>query len=256
MTIRVTWWGHATATIEVGGLRLLTDPLLTDRIAHLRRIGSPVPGPQARQADAVIVSHLHLDHLHPASLRRLDPSVLVVPVGAEGLVVSKGCWPGGRIEPVAPGTAVLVDEVRVIAVPAEHDGRRRPGSTVRGPALGYLIEHTNARIWFAGDTGLFADMAGFGPVDVALVPVGGWGPTLGPRHLDPHEAAAACAAVGARHAVPIHYGTFWPRGLRRLPGFTAKFEQPGTRFAQAVADRRLATRVHVLRCGQTVSIGG
>lgn len=254
MTIRVTWWGHATATIEVGGIRLLTDPLLTDRLAHLRRIGSPVPGPRARQADAVLVSHLHLDHLHLASLGQLDPQVLVVPVGAEGLVVSTGCWPGGRIEPVAPGTEVRVDEIGVTAVRAQHDGRRRPGSTVRGPALGYLIEHAGARIWFAGDTGLFPEMADFGPVDLALVPVGGWGPTLGPLHLDPHDAAAACAAVRARHAVPIHYGTFWPLGMRRLPGFDGKFRQPGARFAHAVTDRGLATRVHVLGCGETVGI--
>ena len=69
MTISITWWGHATATIEIGGLRVLTDPVLTHRLAHLRRIGGPIPAPSAALADIVLISHLHADHLHIPSLR-------------------------------------------------------------------------------------------------------------------------------------------------------------------------------------------
>ncbi len=252
----ITWWGHATATLEVGGRRLLTDPLLTDRLAHLRRIGSAVPGPSATTADAVLVSHLHLDHLHPPSLRRTEADVLVLPAGAQELVRSADCWRGERIEPVAPRGVVQVGEVTVRAVPAHHDGRRWPGSSVCGPALGYLVEHGDLRIWFAGDTGLFDGMQAFGPVDVAVVPVGGWGPTLGPEHLDPVQAARACAVVQARHAVPVHYGTFWPMGLRRLHpnSFRERFERPAQYFAAAVAAQGLATHVHTLRPGQSVTL--
>jgi L-ascorbate metabolism protein UlaG (beta-lactamase superfamily) len=97
-------------------------------------------------------------------------------------------------------------------------------------------------------------MNAFGPVDVAVVPVGGWGPTLGPEHLDPGQAARACAAVRARHAVPVHYGTFWPMGLRRLHpnGFRDRFERPAQHFADAVAGQYLPTRVHAVRPGETV----
>jgi L-ascorbate metabolism protein UlaG (beta-lactamase superfamily) len=252
MSVRITWWGHATAAIEIGGRRLLTDPLLTDRLAHLRRIGSPAPGPQA--ADAVLISHLHMDHLHLPSLRRVEADTLVVPTGAQELVRSDGRWRGGRIEAMAPHGLMQVGEVAVRAVPARHDGRRWRGSPVCGPALGYLIEHAGVRIWFAGDTGLFDAMNAFGPVDVAVVPVGGWGPTLGPEHLDPGQAARACAAVRARHAVPVHYGTFWPMGLRRLHpnGFRDRFERPAQHFADAVAGQYLPTRVHAVRPGETV----
>ncbi len=252
MSVRVTWWGHATAMIEIGGRRLLTDPLLTDRLAHLRRIGSPAPG--AQTADAVLVSHLHLDHLHLPSLRRVEADTLVLPTGAEQLVRSAGCWTGGRIEAVAPHGWVQVGEVSVRAMPARHDGRRWRGSPVCGPALGYLLEHDGLRVWFAGDTGLFDAMQAFGPVDLAVVPIGGWGPTLGPEHLDPAQAARACAAVQARYAVPVHYGTFWPIGLRRLQpnSFRERFELPAQHFATAIAEQGMSTRVHALRPGQTV----
>ncbi len=91
-------------------------------------------------------------------------------------------------------------------------------------------------MWFAGDTGLFDAMRDIGPVDVALVPVGGWGPTLGPHHLNPEQAAESVRRVGARHAIPIHYGTFWPAGLRTVaPGqFHRKCIDPGRRFAAAL----------------------
>jgi L-ascorbate metabolism protein UlaG (beta-lactamase superfamily) len=256
VNVRVTWWGHATALIDVGGVRLLTDPLLTDRLAHLRRIGSPPPDPRACGADAILVSHLHLDHLHPASLRAVDAGAVVVPRGAERMVAA--ATNGGRVQPIEPGDELRIGEVVVRAVAAQHDGRRRPGSPMRAPALGYLIEHDGTRIWFAGDTGLFEGMRAYGPVDVAVVPVGGWGPTLGPGHLDPGQAARACAAVQARHAVPIHYGTFWPVGLRRMHprSFRDKFELPGIRFAGAVAGNGQGTRVHLPRCGQTATIDG
>ena len=68
---RLTWLGHATVLIEVGGVRLLTDPLLRDRVGHLRRQSATPPPDAAERIHAVLVSHLHLDHLDAASMRRL-----------------------------------------------------------------------------------------------------------------------------------------------------------------------------------------
>ncbi len=115
-----------------------------------------------------------------------------------------------------------------------------------------------ARVWFAGDTGLFGAMARIGPIDVALVPVGGWGPTLGPTHLDPARAVEAVRRVAAHDAVPIHYGTFWPTGLRRLhpASFHRCFAGPGARFAELLAAAVPRVRTHVLGHGRTVTIGG
>ena len=99
-----------------------------------------------------------------------------------------------------------------------------PPTTVAGtrwlahgpPALGFRVSNEAGSFWYPGDTELRDDMADVEPVDLALVPVGGWGPTLATGHLDPDEAAAAVRRVGARWAVPVHWGTFWPFGLRRV----------------------------------------
>jgi L-ascorbate metabolism protein UlaG (beta-lactamase superfamily) len=143
--------------------------------------------------------------------------------------------------------------VEITATAAWHDGRRRPGSPHRGPALGFVLRGSDAVVWFAGDTGLFDAMDAIGPVDVAVVPVGGWGPTLGPHHLDPEQAAEAVRRVRARDAIPVHYGTFWPLGLRALAPdqFRRKCLDPGRRFAEALG---VAARSHVVPPGSSVEI--
>lgn len=261
--VSITWWGHASTTIEVGGLRILTDPVLTRRIAHLSRVAGPLPDRAARDADVVLVSHLHLDHLHVPSLAKLRPDArIVAPHGAAGMLRRAAPRLSRRLEEVCVGDVVAVDAVWIRAVPAAHDGRRSPVSRHRGPALGFVIEtaypEPAQRIWFAGDTGLFDAMTELAPVDIAVVPVGGWAPTLGPTHLDPAQAAEAVRRVGAHDAVPIHYGTFWPTGLRHLhpPSFARHFTDPGTRFAEHLACVYPASRAHVIEPGQTTTIVG
>lgn len=246
MSLAVTWWGHASSTIELGAVRVATDPLLGDRLAHLRRHG-PRPAASAYDADLVLVSHLHRDHLDVASLRRMTPGVpVLVPAGGESLVP-----PILDARPVRPGDEVDVAGVRVRVLPAHHDGRRGPGSKRVGPALGFRIDHAVGSCWYPGDTGLAVDLSAVGPVDLALVPVGGWGPTLGEHHLDPAQAATAVARVGAGWAVPVHWGTFWPVGLRRLARRTHHhlFVTPGERFATALAQMAPATEPVVMARG-------
>jgi L-ascorbate metabolism protein UlaG (beta-lactamase superfamily) len=237
MSVTVTWWGHATATVEVGGVRVLTDPLFSDRLAHLRRQVSPVPVATAAEADVVIVSHFHADHLHVPSLRRVRPDArIIAPAGSVPLLQRLAPALLPRVDEVRESDEVKIADLVVRAVAAHHDGRRHNWSRDRGPALGYVLTSSDQTVWFAGDTGLFDGMAELGPVDTALVPVGGWGPTLGPEHLDPRQASEAIARVGARHAVPIHYGTYWPIGLRAAAPdvFRRRCRQPGADFAAAM----------------------
>jgi L-ascorbate metabolism protein UlaG (beta-lactamase superfamily) len=255
--MRVTWWGHATCTVAIGGLRVLTDPVLTDRVAHLTRIGPAVRAAAALDVDLVVISHLHSDHLHLPSLRRLGPDVRVVaPSGTAGVLRRTLPALAARMDEVGPGERLSVSGVEIRAVTAAHDGRRLPGSRHRGPALGYVLDDGTQRAWFAGDTGLYAAMSDIGPVDVALVPVGGWGPTLGPEHLDPRQAAEAVRRVGARDAVPIHFGTLWPIGLRAAAPalFAQKCLAPGRVFAAALDEDGSAARAHVLAPGDSVVI--
>lgn len=157
---------------------------------------------------------------------------------------------GLRITEVAPGDEVRVGAVLVRAVPALHDGRRLPVGPHRVPALGFVVEG-EARTYFAGDTGLFDDMAdAVGPVDVALLPVGGWGPYLGHHHLDAARAAQALAMLAPRSAVPVHYGTYWPIGMDGVRPH--EFHAPGDEFVRQAALVAPGVAVHRLGHGEHV----
>lgn len=232
--IGCTWWGHSTCTVELGGVRVATDPVLGDRLFHLVRLAA-TPARAAADADVVLVSHLHRDHCDLPSLARFGPDVpIVVPRGAEPLMSSVA---GRRLVPVVPGDALDLAHVRVEVLAAAHDGRRHPWSRRRGPALGFRVSGEAGSFWFPGDTSLREEMAEVQPVDLALVPVGGWGPTLAEGHLHPDEAVDAVRSVGARWAVPVHWGTFWPAGLRRVmpANHERLFAQPGPGFVAGLA---------------------
>ncbi len=233
------------------GLHLLTDPLLTRRVAHVtRRRGDVPPAADVATVDAALVSHLHHDHCHLPSLRRLPPGTRVLlPRGGGGLLAGLPL----DVQEMAPGDVVDVDGVAVQAVRAYHDGRRHPGSSWAGPALGFVV-HAGVRVWFAGDTGLTERLgADVDTPDVALLPVGGWGPVARPsvagQHLDPHQAAAVAHRVEAARAVPVHYGTLWPAGLpaHRSPAFAG----PGHEFARHATALAPRTRVWVARPGES-----
>lgn len=254
MAVEITWWGHATVTVRDSGVRVLTDPLFVRRLAHLRRRGGPVPPPAAADADVVLVSHLHADHLHLGSLRRLAPGTTVLlPKGALAAVPGlRRLRDRLRLAEVEAGETREFGELAVRAVPAAHDGRRLPYGPHRAPALGYVLTGA-ARTYFAGDTGLFDAMADtVGPCDIALLPVGGWGPFLGHDHLDPERAARALAELAPRVAVPVHYGTYWPIGMDAVRPH--EFHTPGQEFVRLAARLAPEVSVHRLAHGQSVLV--
>jgi L-ascorbate metabolism protein UlaG (beta-lactamase superfamily) len=250
----VTWWGHSTVWLADSGVTLLTDPVLADRLVHLRRMAGPTPLlPGA--PDAVLLSHLHPDHFHLPSLKALPGEpVLIVPRGAAAFVADGlGRAYAERCVELGPGDETTVRRVRIRAVHAAHPGGRGPWSRLRAVALGFVVEGA-ARTWYAGDTGLFAEMSELAPLDLALIPVGGWGPTLGSHgHLDADAAAEALRRVKASWAVPVHYGTFWPIGLGRVRPHL--FREPGDDLARRAARIAPDTQVRVLSQGETLTIG-
>ncbi|WP_433893616.1 MBL fold metallo-hydrolase [Streptomyces sp. CA-111067] len=260
MAVEITWWGHATVTVRDSGVSVLTDPLFTRRLAHLRRRRGALPPPSAAQADVVLVSHLHADHLHLGSLRRLAAGTTVLlPRGALAAVPGlRRLRDRLRLVEVAAGDSTEIAAgdggVTVRAVPAAHDGRRLPYGPQRSSALGYVVTG-EARTYFAGDTGLFDGMAeAVGPCDVALLPVGGWGPFLGQGHLDAGRAAQALAELEPRAAVPVHYGTYWPIGMDAVR--PEEFHTPGAEFVRLAAERAPQVAVHLLAHGQSVLVAG
>lgn len=235
--------------VDLDGTRLLTDPVLRPRIGPLLRHG-PLPPPQMTSGiDAVLISHLHHDHADLASLRRLGREVpLLVPPGSRGFFERHGF---GDVTELAPGDASAVGGLTVTAVEADHDGGRRRGAGEVEP-VGFLVEGSRT-VYFAGDTDLFAGMEGLAPrLDLALLPVWGWGPTLGAGHLDPAGAARAAALLSPRLAIPIHWGTLYPLGLAHLrPG---RLKLPAREFAARAAELAPQVETRVLSPGESTSL--
>ena len=252
--------GHSTVRVELAGRTVLTDPVLTDTVGLLRRVAAaPRPSTWAG-VDLVLISHLHGDHLHVPSLRTLGRAVrIVVPRGA-------GAWLRGRgfprVDELSAGESLADGALTITAVRAAHSGHRLGPRFTHGPAteaLGYLIEGGGSLVYTSGDTGLFEGMAVLAKraVDVALLPVWGWGPTLGPGHLDPVTAAEAVALIRPRTVVPVHWGTLAVAGLTSVPSplrgrMRRLLVDPPHSFAAEVAARGLGARVVVTQPGQPV----
>jgi L-ascorbate metabolism protein UlaG (beta-lactamase superfamily) len=237
---RVTYLGHATTLVELDGVRLLTDPVLRRRVLHLRRSG---PAPPVEHVDAILISHGHQDHLDLPSLRRFPAETpIVVPRG-----LGRAVRGFSDVREVDEGDEVAVGAVTVRATHADHGGRALPGRSTA--AVGYALLGSG-RVFFAGDTGLFDAMDGLFPdLDVALLPIWGWGPTIGPGHLDPRGAAEALTLLRPRLAVPIHWGTLRP--LYRSP--RAEFlRAPADEFVAAARELAPDVDVRVLAPGEAL----
>lgn len=246
---RIVFVGHSTVLIELDGTRLVTDPLLGGRVAHLRRHGAPAQPSVAKRLDAVLISHVHQDHLDLTSLRKLGRDTpMLVPAGAGQWLTRRGF---GAVSEMRVGDARRVGSLGVTAVEARHDGRRLPIG-MRADTVGYVVRGRFA-IYFAGDTELFDGMATLAPaLDLALLPIWGWGAKLGPGHLDPLDAARAVALLRPRIAVPVHWGTFLPIGMGRRLG--ANLHDPPHRFAQHAARLAPDVEIRILTPGETTSL--
>lgn len=232
--IHIRWLGHSTVVIDLDGARLLTDPLLRNHVGLLRRVTPPPARADWADTDAILLSHLHLDHADVASLRQLPTTPILASAAVAGWLSERGLRTtatSAQWQSVSDSTSA---QIRL--VPAEHHARPLPGRPC--DANGFLLRAASGRVWFAGDTAAYPEMADLpdwagGRIDVALLPIHGWGPRLSAGHLDAAGAAEVCAVVRPRFVVPIHYGTLHPVGLnlRRLDWM----HSPAETFAQTLA---------------------
>lgn len=244
--LEVAWLGHATADIRIGDVRILTDPVLRDRMAHLRRHDGTgiITSGDSTPVDVAVISHLHHDHLDLPSIRRLPAeTLLVVPRGAARLVAPHA---NGEVIELSPEDDVKVGDVSITAVPADH----HPGrfmSRAKAVPLGFVMTRDHTVVYFPGDTDLHPVMTELPSPDVALLPIWGWGRTLGTGHLDPGRAAEAAALLRARSVLPVHWGTFAPIGVRRRP--PAWLTKSSEVFTEALRRNSPSTRLELVRPG-------
>jgi L-ascorbate metabolism protein UlaG (beta-lactamase superfamily) len=252
-SLSVTFAGHATVLLDMDGVRLLTDPLLRRRVGVLIRRSPLPPSALRRDLDVVLISHAHLDHLDVPSLRLIDRRTpVIVPRGLGSLLRRLGFVPlelevGDEVRIGPMGAAGPSGSVCVRAVPADHAGTRYPLGS-ESAALGYVVTG-GLSAYFAGDTGLYDGMRDLAPIDVALLPVGGWGPRLPGDHLNPLSAAKALALLRPAACVPVHWGTIYPPWLP--PAFNAKWGEWPHAFARYAAHLAPEVDVRVLQPGET-----
>lgn len=252
MGLHITWLGHSTVVLDLDGVRIVTDPLLRQGNGILRRRG---PAPQQWQwqgADVVLVSHLHHDHAELPSLRGFEGPVLTAEENAAFLrrhrVVGAVGAEDGWFD--VDGTSVQVRLTR-----ADHGNRPMPHRP--NAANGHLVRTPELRVWIAGDTSLYDEMADLpeiagGPIDVAIVPVGGWGARLSGGHLDAGRAAEACRMVGASAAIPYHWGTLYVPGTAGVP--RGWMDAPGAAFPGELEAKAPECRPLVLRPGGSATL--
>jgi L-ascorbate metabolism protein UlaG (beta-lactamase superfamily) len=241
----------------MGSLRVLTDPLLRNRLLFLQRHGQN-PAPELleeRSPDLVLLSHMHYDHVDLPSLRQLSRDTLLVAPRGSGRYLERAT--GHEVQEMEAGETLTVSDVQICALPAAHGGAFS-GPRPMTKCLSYtLCNHLT--VYFAGDTALFDGMDDVGTLfdlDLALLPVWGYGPRVGTGHLTPLSAAQALKKLRPRVAVPIHWGTLRHAGPHAVWQGVDYMNTPPHAFAEYAARMAPETEVRVLRPGQKTTIGG
>jgi N-acyl-phosphatidylethanolamine-hydrolysing phospholipase D len=223
--ITVTWVGHATFLLQIGGLNVLTDPMWSERASPVQFAGPRRHRPPGFPLDSlppidlVLQSHDHYDHLDEATVRhlaaRFPDARWLMPLGLAATLSSWGVGGVLRVRELDWWNTVREGDVMITSTPAQHFSGRGFGDRDRALWCGWALRIGERAIWFAGDTGYHPEFAAIGsrcgPFDVALMPVGAYEPRwfMRPVHMNPDDAVRAFQDVrNAAFMVPMHWGTF------------------------------------------------
>ena len=219
--LTITWVGHSTFLIQLGGLNLLTDPIWSDRASPIpgigpkRRVDPGIRFDDLPPIDLVLQSHDHYDHLDDLTVCRLEATNpgarWLVPLGLTSFLRRRGVH---EITELDWWQETAHGALTIGCTPAQHFSGRTPWRRNRTLWCGWSVRTPARRVFFAGDTGYHPEFAAiaarFGPFDVALLPIGAYDPRwfMRPVHMDPEEAVQAAHDLGAPLVIPMHWGTF------------------------------------------------
>lgn len=257
--MKVTYVGHATVLVEVGGVRFLTDPNFDRKLGRvLPRVSAPgIALNELPTLDALLLTHAHADHLSFDSLDRLPRDV---PLFAPPMVARWLDRLGYRhaVE-LAPGGSATVGAVTIHAASATHRGNRYGFDRWRSNASMYLLDTGAESCFFAGDTALVEDThhlvervlwSGHRELDLALLPIGyapWWKPGFRRGHLTHDDALELFERLRARVMVPYHWGTF-----RHV---TSTAHDAIRRLRDRLESHHLSDAVNILEPGEALELG-
>lgn len=249
---RLTWIGHASFLLSLGGASVLIDPVFSRRIARvIPRHGEPGLAPSdLPPIDGLLVTHNHYDHLDAPSIDALPRDLpTFVPAGLGRWFSRRGFT---RVREMAWWESAACGPLEVAFVPARHWSRRRPWDTNRSGWGGWIVKGGERSVYHAGDSATFAGFAEiarrFPALDAALLPIGAYDPPwfMEWHHMNPEQAVQAFEVLGARTLVPMHWGTFQ---LTDEP-----LQEPVARLRRCWAARRPAGELRIMAVGETAAL--
>lgn len=218
--ITICWLGHASTLINFYGMRILTDPVFSNRVGislglgtagPKRYIAAPLQPHELPPIDVVLLSHAHMDHMDLPSLRRLPPNVKTITAR-----VTRDILAGTRLNQITEmgwNDRLTIHskqgDLEIHAIEVKHWGERWPSELIRG-YNGYILRREGKALLFAGDTaktGLFNQLRSRGPFEAAIMPIGAYQPWIW-NHCSPEQALEMANRAGARYIVPVHHQTF------------------------------------------------
>ena len=209
----ICWLSHAGFLIQLGGKRILLDPVFGDIPFYRRQTASPYSAAELGQVDYLLVSHVHYDHFDTASIQSLvskNPKA-ILPLHMSKVLHQTA--PSLKCEELDWYESYEEDGLKITLVPARHWGRRGLFDKNRVLWGGYVLSYGGKNIYFAGDTAPGAHFKEIGSrfdIDWALLPIGAYKPVfiMKHNHMNPQEAFEAFGQLKAKKMVPMHYGTF------------------------------------------------
>lgn len=211
-----TWLGHASTLIRMGGSAVITDPHLTDRALVYRRQTPPALTAQEvaglPELELALISHNHYDHLDADTVTALPADLAwLVPAGLAPWFREQGRH---NVHALDWWQQVQIGAWAATCVPLQHWSSRIGMGRDTTLWCGWLLEREDLRVLFVGDSGYFHGFAEighrYGPIDVAILPIGAYAPRdfLGYQHMDPAQAWQATQDLRARYLIPVHWGAF------------------------------------------------